>query len=72
VSGAVNFNPAINFNTTTKTMSGISGAQQTIFAVRNISPTVSYHTLFAGAANTDFSIRTSGTFDGITNLNYTG
>lgn len=68
VSGAVNGNPAVNFNTTAKVMNGITGTQRTIFAVRNLDTSAGYHTLFASAANTDFSIRSNGTAA----TNYTG
>ncbi len=70
VNGAVNFNPAINFNTNTKTLSGIASSGMTIIAVRNLSATTGYHTLFASPANTDFSIRTNSGFNGTTNTLY--
>ena len=67
----MNGNPAINFNTTTKVMNGLTGSRRTIFAVRNLSAASGFHTLFASTANTDFSIRTSSSFNGTSNFNYT-
>lgn len=52
-------------------MTGLSGSRRTIFAVRNLSATTGFHTLFASTANTDFSIRNNSGFNGTTNLNYT-
>lgn len=70
LNGMVNFNPVVNFDTTAKTMSGISSSGMTVFAVRNLSATTGYHTLFASPANTDFSIRSSSGFNGSSNLLY--
>ncbi|HEV9036923.1 MAG TPA: T9SS type A sorting domain-containing protein [Puia sp.] len=57
---ALNGNSAVIFQNIFQTLTGPSGAYQTIIGVRNIVGTGQYHTFFASPANSDFSIRGGG------------
>jgi hypothetical protein len=68
---SANFNPVINFNTTTKYMINTTGwTYRTIFAVRNLAWTGQQY-LFSAPALSDFSVRSNTAFNGTSNLGYT-
>ena len=63
--------PTITFqNNSQYLLNSSTTSVQTVNAVRNLISS-SYQTLFAAPANTDFSVRCNGSFNGTSNVNYT-